>query len=154
MHRVKVSGLSGQDLCTLSMDYDIGISSVHLVPLLYGDLKNSSNCIHFWSRGVVISRACAGKLRGAKSGQKLWTLGPSGVVYIEFLEFWRVEVPFDSARAVWELLSLFRIGAPRLAPRHLPSPPCALNPQTSFEPCRNLILIGIKLLGNYPSKET
>ena len=43
---------------------------------------------------------------------------------------------------------------PRLAPRHSPPAPCALSGQLSFEPCRNLILIGIKLLGNYPSKET
>ena len=136
------------------MDSELWLRGVHLGSGLYSNLRNSSNCLHFWIRGVIISRACGGKLRGPKSGQKLWTVCPSGLVYIEFLEFWRVEVPFDSARAVWELLSLFRIGAPRLAPRHLPGPPCALSGQLSFEPCRNLIFEGSKLLGNYPSKET
>ena len=130
------------------MDSELGIWSVHLGSGLYSNLRNSSNCLHFWIRGVIISRACAGKLEGPKSGQKRRTLGLWAPVYIEFLEFWRVEVPFDSARAVWELLSLFGIRPPRLAPRHLPRAPCGLNPQTSFEPCRNLILIGIKLLGN------
>ena len=87
LHRVRESEPSGHNLCSLSMDSELGLWGVHLVTLLYSDLKNSSNCIHFWSRGVVISRACAGKLRGAKSGQKLWTLGHSKTLSVEFLEF-------------------------------------------------------------------
>ena len=124
------------------MDSELWLRGVHLGSGLYSNLRNSSNCLHFWMRGVLISRACGGKLRGPKSGQKLWTVGPSPLVYIEFLEFWRVEVPFDSARAVWELLSLFSIGAPRLAPRLLRAPPCALCDSTLLSPVETLSLKG------------
>ena len=87
LHRVGESWPSGQDPCSPSMDSDLWLWGVHLGSGLYSNLRNSSNCLHFWSRGVVISRACAGKLRGPKSGQKRRTLGPSKGLLVEFLEF-------------------------------------------------------------------
>ena len=87
LHRVGESWPSGQDPCSPSMDSDLWLRGVHLGSGLYSNLRNSSNCLHFWSRGVVISRACAGKLRGPKSGQKRRTLGPSKGLLVEFLEF-------------------------------------------------------------------
>ena len=34
------------------MDSELGLWGVHLVPLLYIQLKYFANCIHFWSRGL------------------------------------------------------------------------------------------------------
>ena len=87
LHRVGESELSGAYPCSLSMDSALWLWGVHLVALRYMDLRNPSNCIHFWSRGVVIYRACGEKLRWPKRGQKLWTSLHSARLSPDFLEF-------------------------------------------------------------------
>ena len=54
LHRVRESELSGSDPCSLCSDYDMGSEAVHLLTLLYISLTFSSNCFHFWSKGLEI----------------------------------------------------------------------------------------------------
>ena len=107
----------------------------------------------FGAWGEIGCSPCRESARPAKV-KKSREVRANASVFVVFAWVFKGSKPFGSARCMGFGVSRFWPRVPGWLPGSCMLSPVLSLDRQSFEPCRNLIFVGTKLLGNYPSKET